>query len=392
MAYPVNASVRFPTRPTAKANLIGVEVLQREYAHEVCALNLRNTPTANATFREGTPVEVQWGFYPRNYAKFVGYVLHAKPKEDREKRTSLAQVVCIGATYYFKDSNQRMFLHHRGETVVAAIAADAHFDAVYDDSATVWPMLASPGLTDWQFLVKVAKQRGATLIARNTALYCYDPVKYLLDQIDGWPVIKFTDTDGGPVHIARSEAVIGSGETTQPFRIHDVTFIDPTTKAVVHATENLSREHLADVQYLPTFTQHVHTPATSQSLAQAEANALGLQHRFNQKLKTRIPGRPKMVAGGGVVLSGYDNETDGLWFVSEVRHEVNTEVHPATYWTNLVLLRDSRSKTGAPAQPPRAVRRTTSNSPRLNAPVLVGDRYQSPRQETYVLRYGKLAA
>jgi hypothetical protein len=391
--YPVKAQAAFPTVPTARYTLIGVRVLMAEYHNEMCILRMRNTVSNNSTFRAGTPVVASWGFHPLDYQKFVGYVLWAKPMDDKEKRQSTVEVVCMGASYSFKESNQRIYTEATSEAVIGSIAAANAFDFIYDNSDKVWGSVSSPGHNDWQFMVKTARRRGATFFMRNTTMFCYDPVAYLNTNLSAWPVVNFSSPLGGPVHVTKAVADISDDETSRRFRKHRMLTVDPVTLQTIDVTEDFTkRDYLAPVTKVPSFTHFSHTPATTTKTAANTVDSHGRDHRFNQTLKIKVPGSSRLLAGGGVIITGYDSESDGLWYIAEVEHDVDIELRPHVYWCELTLLRDSRAAQGAPPTPDRPTRGSGASAPRMNSPVLVNRKWISPRVEVYLLNYNKVAA
>ena len=388
-------SVLYPAAPIGTApRVIGLRVLQETFKHDVAIVKYYLERHNNNRYRNGSPVEIEWGFFPAGLELFVGTVHHTVTKSENNQH--YLYVVCIGASYpmdevvgvesvrpksiptsgdattavlppgivspmcgEITDSFAATLASHTPARVALAVAADQDMNILLDtpdDAQEASKSWASPGETKWKFLVRLAMQNGFVFYVNKTTMYFYDPVKFLDQNKQSFPVLQLNllrVAEQAPVesftlvHSDDGNTHTTHGVHNQDNRTHIIRGVNPRTGQIISKTGRPPQNSVAGAFTQLRFSRtHHDTPTHTAGEAQQRANALARRHRWRTFAKVRAQGNARVHQGSGVILQGITRQDDGVWFVQSVEHELHLKGTNNTflYMMNLVLARDSTSR------------------------------------------------
>jgi len=142
--------------------------MQDRYEHEQISMYVKNWGLDYSRVQPGTPISVTIKTTSGS-REFQGYVHAVTP--DLSAGKHFVQLVALGASYVMKQANQRVWTNVTADQAVAEIAKSHGFAYSAMPHPRVYSHLVQAGISDWAFLVNLAKECGYTLRAENTTLH-----------------------------------------------------------------------------------------------------------------------------------------------------------------------------------------------------------------------------
>ena len=318
--------INFPTISMPNLTAYTVEFRQARYAHETLNVFLKNWAFNIDNLLTGTPVEVTLRGHRTN-RKFIGYVHHAKP--DISPTRNFVELFLIGASFVMKQQEQKVWLNTSATNVAIEIAKKHNFAYKVTPHSRVFDQLTQGGESDWEFLVKLAKQIGYTMRAENTTLI-FEPITQ-----------NYTDTRAS-AHIYRM-GDIGSANITDIFSFkpligESTPFVDAKKSVVaVSGADGINSAPVSfatqdDVTAMrrkvgaPLFDRYdTHTVAPSFSAAKYEADAAVQRNRYPYRATADVYGDPALSPDSPVYLSNVGKDYSGFWTVLEAEHTIKDQ-------------------------------------------------------------------
>lgn len=376
-AQPVDVAFTWPTaRPPLRAPS-HLSVIQTEYRHEMLVLHYTWQPHTEQRFKEGTPLTMTWGQRHRTDT-FFGQVLYMRPNLSEGRHT--LRVVCIGTSYPMKDSSPSAHHDISVEQVVTREVRKQRFALVVEQPGIKWPLITRHAHeSGWEFLIRLARRAGYTWYVNKATAYCFDPVKMLAAQANALPVLRYQQ--GGNI-ISFTPVLGDQGIPHQEKRERRLLTVDPRSKEIIGASSSgRTFTSLAEVKAAPKFADYLDEPAHSVAEALARVDGAEQDHRWTQRARVEIRGDALIHQGTGVVIEGVSKESDGVWYVHGVEHNLDKEARPLwNYTATLHLVRDGRSRNYVLRGPRRPLRREVSQggsarNPRAPRPVWTGSQW-----------------
>ena len=125
------------------------------------------------SIRPGTPIQAVITGNLGEKKEHYGYVHHVVPIKSPGKNH--IEVVAVGASFPMKQQSQAIYKNTTADEVVRQIGAKHGFAISAIPHPRIFDQIAHAGHTDWQLLVRLAKQVGYTIRAENTELY-FEPI------------------------------------------------------------------------------------------------------------------------------------------------------------------------------------------------------------------------
>jgi len=272
-------SVTFPNASIDPTYVYSLTLQQKFYEHEVLSMTFKDWAYSFDNVKPGTPVEIQMRS-AKDSREFYGYVHHVEA--DKTPGRDFATIHCVGGSFPLNQSSQLSYKNVTANMVVEEIANKHGLVAIADPHPRLFPQIAHPGLTDWQMLVKLAKQVGWGLRTENTEVY-FQP---LLEDYKTY----------------RAQAP------------RDEFFDRYNTDAV----------------------------APSLEIMEYEAEAAELRNAFPYRATVKVIGQTRLRPGMPVFLGNLGKDYSGFWTVLGTEHhyeETQTKVY--TYTTTLTVGTDS---------------------------------------------------
>ena len=341
-------SVELPLAADAPALRVHeFEWYQNRYQHDFGVLTFMDWGVDPGLVTPGTPISVE--VIQVDSAKtFYGYIHHTEHKKSSHK--SYTCVYVIGASYVMKQPSQKVYANMTSSSIAVDVAKKYGFSYDVVPHPRVYPQVSQAGDTDWEMLVKLAKQSGYTLRSDATTLY-FKPVTEDFDAFKAGATNFFSIPPGNsiPPSLYSIEPIIGEsieyedGHRAAPALLGIDVAAGKAFK-VVNPTKPNIRQGGQSPEFFDMFAVHTATP--SLTAATQETRAIDERSRFAYRANAVLKGTPTLRPDLPVKFSGVDSEIDGHWMVLEAVHKVNKE----GYTTEVLVGKELRPGTESETQ------------------------------------------
>ena len=315
-------TVEFPTLDNLLHRANSMSSTHARYEHEVIDIHFLNPDVPYESIASGTPVIINLENVGSK-RKINGYVHHIKP--DLAPNKNYVSVTIIGASYVFKQQSQRVWTNLTASQIVADIATKNNFSYVAIPTTRIYDQVSQAGMSDWELMVRLAKQSGYSLKTDNTTLYFqpltqeftdfrqqsyYYSLSTLKDKSTG--IYSFEPLIGEfiPYEDAKKASVVVAGVDHLTTNVHvnsNQTTISPTRKIVNPAVFD---------------SYHTHVVAPTFEIAKYESLAADERNRYAYRGEVVLNGNPNLLPDSPVFLDGVGKAYSGYWTVLSVEHEV----------------------------------------------------------------------
>jgi len=313
---------------------------QAKYQHELAYLTFNEWDTSIDFIKPGIPVDFEIKD-PKGVKKFYGYVHHVEPS--KTPGSDNVTVVVIGASYLLKQARQEVYKNITASELAISIAKRYNFSYGVIPHPRVYPQIAQSGQSDWQLLVRLAKQCGYSLRAENTELY-FKP----LDE-------DFSAYKGEALRFYMNDANNPEGSTIYSFKPivgETLSFDDSGTKsataisgmsirdaktafAVTKQNSEVTVRTGKQKEFFDRFDTH--TVVTDYASAVYEAEALDMLTRYPYRASVEVLGNTELKPDMPVYLEGLGEDYSGYWTIIDTEHIIDNLV----YTTKLTVGLDS---------------------------------------------------
>ena len=333
-------SVEFTGIDSAPFRLSNFRLKQSRYEHDLVFLTFNEWDASFDAIKPGIPVSIKIKDY-ENSKDFYGYVHHIEPK--KTPGSDNVTVAVIGASFVFKQANQAIYKNTTASDVVKKLAVSHNFSYAITPHPRVFPQVAQSGQSDWQLMVKLAKQCGYSLRADNTELYFqpltenftkykYEAQKFYMNDSNnpkGSTIYSFMPIVGETLHYED-----GSKSATA------VTGIDLTTdNTSIFRVAKQKSETTLRTKVQENFFDRFQSGTTAVDFAGAtyEAEAADVLTMFPYRAEVEVLGNVELKPTMPIYLEGIGSDYSGYWIILEAEHIVNNLV----YTTKLTVGSDS---------------------------------------------------
>lgn len=333
-------SVNFNGIDGAPYRLSYFRYTQAKYQHELAYLTFNEWDTSIDFIKPGLPVDFEIKD-PKGIKKFYGYVHHVEP--NKTPGSDNVTVVVIGASYLLKQARQEVYKNTTASDLAIAIAKQYNFSYAVTPHPRVYPQIAQAGQSDWQLLVRLAKQCGYSLRAENTELY-FKP----LDK-------DFSSYKGEAPSFYMNDANNPEGSTIYSFKPivgETLSFDDSGTKSATaisgidisgakkaFAVTNQKSETSVRIEKQNEFFDRFDTQTVVVDYASAvyEAEALDSLTRYPYRASVEVLGNIELKPDMPIYLEGLGEDYSGYWTIIDTEHIIDNLV----YTTKLTVGLDS---------------------------------------------------
>jgi len=336
--------IEFPESPNIQPAFVYSATLhQNRYEHEIATVEFKDWGVSYEAILPNSPVSMTI-YGPNRKREFHGYVHHIKP--ERTPGKDFVEAVLIGASFPLKATSQKVYKNVTADQVVREIAKKHGFACYAVPHPRVYPQLAQAGLTDWQLMVKLAKQSGYTLRTQNTEIY-FQPVlddytRYrseaprfkmgVTSSIDGTSIYSFNPSIGETIEYddAKKAAIAVSG-------------LDPLSSEMVSYTTQKPNKKTRSKQRKEIFDNYsTSVVAPDIKIAKFEADAAESLNAFPYRAKLEVIGDPSLRPDMPIYLEGLGETYSGYWTILSTEHTiVEEELNRHRYTTVLEVGTDS---------------------------------------------------
>lgn len=315
------------------------------YEHEILRVAFWDWDVSYDSVEAGTPIKATLSDDSKK-REFIGYVHHVEPHTRAGK--NITTIVAVGASYLMKNAGQAVYKKLTADAIVKKIAAKYGFACRAVPHPRVYPQVAQAGRTDWELIVRLAKQCGYTVRTQGTELY-FEP---LLDDFKKYKsqalffhkalasdfntkttIYDFVPSVGESIDYEdtmKSAIAVSGVEKTK------VRYLKKVKKTPPRSTKGRARPHVFDRVHTSTVVIDDST-ATFESES-ADLLAKTFPYRATVEVRGNVDARPNYP----VYLEGIGSQYGGYWTILGVEHIIeNSTDRQQTYICRLYIGTDS---------------------------------------------------
>lgn len=332
-------TISFPNTKLQPARVYKMSYRQRNYEHDYARVMFRDWDIDITRVRPGSPMIITL-----ENKQFVGYVHDVKSHKDNNQNFS--EIGFIGASYVMRQATQQLFTNVTASEVAEKMAKKYGFSFKIVPHPRVYKQISQAGLTDWEFLVKLAKQSGYFFRVTATTLY-FQPLGKDFDEfITEAPVFSRVDAGFKPLNPLYSfTPIVGEtlGHSGADKSATSVAGIDAETGQYFKYTKQRRNAPTRALSQPELFDRHATTVvANSYDIAKFEAASVDDRSKYAYIADAEVMGTSKVYPGSPVYIEGAGSKYDGYWTVLEVNHEiVEDNLNLYKYTTKMSLGTDS---------------------------------------------------
>jgi len=316
---------------------------QNRYQHEIATIKFRDWDISYDVVSSGSPI--QFSLSSNGLSKtFYGYVHHVNV--DRTPDTSLTEVVAVGASMVMKNQSQQIYKGLSADGIIKQIAKRNNFVCFAVPHPRIYPQVAQAGHSDWEIMVRLAKQSGYSLRAENTELY-FQPMMYEYtnkrQEANKFVMRGANDTSGSTIY--SFDSVIGESlpqdeETKAAVALSGLDSVSLTPLSVTQQNRAPKTRFKAAPEFFDKYATDV--VVSDPTVAQHEAEAAENRTIFPYRATAEVIGTPDLRPDAPVYLDGLGTYYSGYWTILGTEHRiVESERDSQTYTTILHLGTDS---------------------------------------------------
>jgi len=330
--------IKFPTLSVPLTRAYSLTSSHARYEHEMHTVHFIDWSVSYDSISGGTPVTLTISGIGSTRT-INGYVHHIQPDLSSDK--NYVDVHIIGASYVFKQQSQKVWLNSTADQVVADLAQQNNFSYIAVPSPRVYDQISQSGMTDWELMVKLAKQNGYSLKADNTSIIFQPLTQDFTDVRQEAPYYAMRGLETRATGIYSFTPLIGESipyEDAQKttVAINGTDRANSVSHSYVNQTPNTkTRKKTSD----PVFdAYHTRTVAPTYEIAKYEADAADERNRYAYRGEVTIQGNPTILPDSPIYLDGIGKDYSGYWIVLGVSHDIKGNKE---YSTTLMVGTDS---------------------------------------------------
>lgn len=357
-----NFSVKFPavsllSQPT---RVYKVYLKQKAYEHDYGKIYFKDWNVDILRVRPGSPM-----LLTLENKEFAGYVHDVRTYQDNN--SNFTEVGFIGASYLMRQANQQVFQNATSSDVAEKLAKKYGFAYKITPHPRVYKQISQAGMTDWELLVKLAKQSGYAVHVENTTLYFQPILKEFEDYILEAPT--FSKVDAGTKFfnpLYSFKPIVGEtlGHDGADKAAVSVAGIDAETGQYFKYTNQKRKSTTRRLSQPEFFDRHAtKVVANAYDIAKFESESFDERTRFPYIAEAEVLGTARLATGKPVYLQNIGSKYTGYWTVLKVEHEIFEESVNRYKYTSLITVgTDSlgESTPRYPLKPPSRGIRTIS--------------------------------
>ena len=301
--------------------------------------------------------------------EFYGYVHDIRNEQGNNK--NFTKVGFVGASFVMKQASQKIYKDMSADQIIIEIAKKYNFAYKVVPHPRIYSQVSQAGLTDWQFMVYLAKECGYFLRAENTEIYFKPFTDDFIKQAK--EAISFQKEDGGfkpknPIYMFKptlSETLDVFGFKKSTNSIAGVNPVDGSYFKVAKQDNTIANRAYSNPEL---FDRHsTLTVANDYSTATYLANASDERSRFPYSAEVETIGVSSIRPCSPVYLNNVGSEYSGYWTILSVRHVITEkELNHPLYTCELTVASDSLghsidSRVPTSPPPPKLLRTVIPN-------------------------------
>lgn len=304
--------------------------------HEVATIQFRDWSVDYSSISNGSPIYfvITDG---ANKKEFKGYVHMVTP--DHSPSKNITEVVAVGASYKMKSPHQRVYKDLSADGIIQKIASEYRFNAFTVPHPRIYPQAAQAGSSDWEFMVRLAKQSGYSLRTENTEIYL-QPVlyeyTYKRSEAPRFAMRDASNPSGSDLYSFTpviSEHITYDGDVKAATAVSG---LDDASAGILSLTQQIrpkKTKSLSKPEFFDKFATNV--VANDPTVAKHEAEAAEQRASFPYRATATVLGDATLRPDMPVFLEGV-GDYSGYWVVLGAEHVVE-EAQRNTFMYTTVL-------------------------------------------------------
>lgn len=333
-------NVKFEGVDGAPFRLSALRLRQARYEHDFMFLTFREWDASFDLIKPGTPVSVLIKDL-ENPINFYGYVHHLEPV--KTPGSDNVTVAVIGASFVFKQPSQEIYRDTTASALAIKIASKYGFSYSVTPHPRVYPQIAQSGQSDWQLLVRLARQCGYSLRAENTELY-FQPLTENFNRFKTEAKRFYMNDSNDPkgstiysFHPIVGETLGFEDGTKSATAVTGIDLVNDS-KNIFNVTKQ-KEDVTIRTKYQESFFDAFKSGITAIDFSSAyyEAEAADVLTMFPYRAEVEVLGNTELKPTMPIYLEGLSRDYSGYWIVLETEHVITN----AVYTTKLTVGVDS---------------------------------------------------
>lgn len=185
--------VSFPKSTDFELLLVGAELHQDPEEHDRLVLHFKGTPlNKKQPIVGGDPVVFTYST-GKLTSTWHGYI-HSIPQTNTWQGGN-TDVVCVGASYVLKDTDQKIYTNSTADQVVAKIAKANGMEPITQRHPRVKASFVQAGQSYWQVLKRLAKTTGFALFCVNNTIFFMSKDKIYQNKKASAPYFEYISSE-----------------------------------------------------------------------------------------------------------------------------------------------------------------------------------------------------
>jgi hypothetical protein len=199
--------VEFPKAPDMELILIGATLHLSIEDHDLLELKFKGHLTEkDQAIVSGDPIKFDYRSQKLK-STWVGYVY--KIVENNTWQGGNTTIICIGASYLLKQTDQKIFLNLTADQCVSRIAKKHGFTGITQRHPRQRESIVQAGQSDWHVCKRLARQTGFAFFADNTTLFFVSKDKIYSSKKDSAPYFRYINRENDGV-VTREQRLAGT--------------------------------------------------------------------------------------------------------------------------------------------------------------------------------------
>jgi phage protein D len=335
--------IEFPGTDLNPKYVYSATIKQSRFEHEIALIKFRDWGVEYDVVKPKTAVKlIITGTTTRR--NFYGYVHHVRT--DQTPGKNFTEIVVIGASYLMGQPSQTIYRDTTADQVIKTIATKHSFVCSPSAHPRIYPQIAQAGHTDWEFMVRLAKQSGYTLRAENTELY-FQPVLQdftnLRQNAPKFIMRGVTDPEGSTIYSFKpliGETLAFEDAQKASVAISGVDKNSNSRIAITKQIKNAKTRRKKEPEIFDHFDTSVFAPDIE--TAGYEAEAAENRNTFPYRARVEVLGNPDLRPDLPIFLDGLGTTYSGYWVVLSAEHRIiEQQLNQQLYTTVITVGADS---------------------------------------------------
>lgn len=336
-------SVTFPMATSSPKYIYSIDLTQNRYEHETAKIIFKDWDLDYDAITTNSPISIKLTG-SNEYVTFNGYVDYVKPCITPGE--NYTEVGFISASGNMRNQIETVYKNITADQVVKRIANKYGFACYSVPHPRIYPQISQAGRSDWQLMVRLAKQNGYTLRTHNTELY-FQPVledytKYRAQA--KYFSLQYPESTIGTT-IYSFDPIIGEAiDYKESFKAAvAVAGVDKYSKSAIKTAKQNRNKKTRKKKKPESFDRFatdivVNDPETAKYEAEAAEN----RNVFPYRAWVEVLGEPSLRPDMPVYLDNVGKAYSGYWTILGTEHRViEEEINQYRYTTMLYVGTDS---------------------------------------------------